>query len=216
MTELYPVYMNLEDKPCLVVGGGKVAARKIDGLRDAGARITVVALEADEGVKALAASGDITLHERAFAPADVDGQWLVFCATNREEVNRSVFQASEEAGVAANVADVPALCRFQVPGRFRKGRLQVAVSTRGGSPALSRRLRAEFDAFLSPWAPRLVEWMARLREELKETMPGDVDGRGALLNGLVDNHFESLKAWADEDDYASFRTLVEQKLNPPE
>ena len=91
------------------------------------------------------------------------------------------------------MADFPELCRFQVPGRYKEGPLQVAISTRGGSPALSRRLREKFTDLLSPWAPLLVEWLAGLRSELKKHKPDDADWRGTFLNRLVDSHFETLK-----------------------
>lgn len=212
MSELYPLFFDLEDLPCLVVGGGKVALRKVKGLKRAGARITVVAPNAVPELKEWGRQGKLCLKERPFEEADVEGQWLVFCAVDEEEVSRAVHQSCEKNGVPVNVADVPRLCRFQVPARYVEGRLQLAVSTKGGSPALARRLREEMEGSLSPWAPRLAGWLAELRPRLKGLMPGDAKARGDVLNRLVDSSFESLKDFAARNDRASFDALVEELL----
>lgn len=213
MTDLYPIYLSLEDKPCLVVGGGRVALRKVKGLLEAGATITVVSPQSEPELLDFARDGKITLHERAFETGDVDGMWLVFCATDVDEVNRAVFEAGEAARAFTNVADIPHLCRFHVPGRYKEGALQIAVSTRGGSPALSRKLRQGFGETLSPWAPRLVEWMAQLRPLLKERLPDSASARGAFLNRIVDERFDDLKAWAQKDDKTAFDAFIQQALN---
>lgn len=212
MSELYPLFFDLENLPCLVVGGGKVALRKVEGLKRAGARITVVAPDAIPELKEWSGQGELLFKERSFEDADVKGRWLVFCAVDDEEVSRAVHQACEKSGVPVNVADVPGLCRFQVPSRYVEGRLQLALSTRGGSPALARRLREEMEASLSPWAPRLVEWLAELRPRLKGLMPRDAEARGDFLNRLVDSSFETLKDFAARNDRASFDALVEELL----
>ena len=110
------------------------------------------------------------------------------------------------------MADVPDLCRFQVPSRYKEGRLQLALSTSGGSPALARRLRQELEGVLTPWAPRLVEWLAELRPGLKKLVPGDAKARGDFLNRLVDSHFDKLKELTEENDRASFDALVKELL----
>ncbi|MFH2000598.1 MAG: bifunctional precorrin-2 dehydrogenase/sirohydrochlorin ferrochelatase [Planctomycetota bacterium] len=213
MADLYPIYLSLEDKPCLVVGGGRVAYRKVKGLLEAKAKITLVSPQCEPELLSLAAEGAIALHERPFENDDVKGMWLVFCATDVDKVNRAVFEASEAARVPANVADQPHICRFHVPGRYKEGALQIAVSTRGGSPALSRRLRQGFSDTLSPWAPRLVEWMARLRPLLKARLPGSASVRGAFLNRIVDERFDTLKAWAQQNDRASFDAFIQEALD---
>jgi len=215
MADLYPIYLSLENKPCLVVGGGRVALRKVKGLLEAGAKITVVSPQCEPELLTFAQEKRIELHKRPFEGGDVSGMWLVFCATNVEGVNRAVFQAGEVARVFTNVADQPHLCRFHVPGRYKEGTLQIAVSTRGGSPALSRKLRQEFGDTLSPWAPRLVEWMAQLRPLLKERLPDSTSARGAFLNRIVDERFESLKAWAQQNDKAAFDAFIQQALSDP-
>ena len=117
MVDLYPIFMNLEDKPCLVVGGGQVALRKVEGLLEVGASIMVLSPQALPELQAMAQEGRIRLLERPFHEELVVGHWLVFCATDDEEVNRAVYEACEKSNIPANVVDYPPLCRFQVPGR---------------------------------------------------------------------------------------------------
>lgn len=216
MADLYPIFLDLIGKPCLVVGGGSVAQRKVTGLLEAGAAVTVIAPEITSSLSSLAKSGEIRVLARPFKSGDEKDQWLVFCATDQEEVNRSVHAACEAAGVPVNVADRPGLCRFQVPGRFKEGKLQVAVSTQGGSPALSRKLRKDFSESLHPWAARLVDWLGELRPRLKARIPDDVKKRGDFLNSLVDGHFDTLKAWANNDDKQAFEALITRMLDEAE
>jgi siroheme synthase-like protein len=212
MSDLYPVFFNLEGAPCLVVGGGWVALRKVKTLLEAGAQITVMAPFVLQELKDLGKEQRIRLLERSFEKKILEGQILVFSATDDEEVNRAVYEACEKARIPVNVADQPGLCRFQVPARFKEGLLQVAVSTKGGSPAFSRSLCQELGGFLSPWAPRLVQWLAELREALKKIEPKDSKWRGDFLNQLMDNHLQAIKNFAKENQPSSFNALVEEML----
>ena len=212
MADLYPVFLNLEGKQCLVVGGGNVALRKVQGLLDAGARVTVIAPEVNPGIEALASEGNVMILKRSFQPEIVEGQWLVFGATDDRKVNQAVFDACEQVRVLANVADDPPLCRFHVPSRYTEGMLQVAVSTGGGSPAFCARLSREFGSMLSPWAPRLVEWLDHLRGRLKERIPDDPKRRGVFLKSLMQSHIRTLRTCAKENDRKAFETLVDKEL----
>jgi len=212
MADLYPIYLNLEDKRCLVVGGGKVALRKVTGLLEAGANVTVVSPDAKSEIKELAKKNKITLHQRPFKEDDICDEWLVFCATDDEEVNRNVFNASEKARIPSNVADVPSLCRFQVPSRFKDQQLQIALSTRGGSPALARRLKLELKKILTPWAARLVEWMRDTRRVVMELKPDNPTWRTNFFNQLVDSNLDELKKLAQENKRDSFDELVNKAL----
>lgn len=212
MAELYPVYLDLEGKPCLVVGGGTVATRKVGGLLRAGARVTVVAPEVTREIEGLAGKGALELCRRAFRPGDVEGRWLVFCATGEPAVNRSVFQACEAARIPANVADDPPHCRFHVPARWAGGKLQIAVSTSGGAPALGARIAREEGKRLASWAPRLVAWIEELRAHLKERIPDDGARRGAFIRSFLEAHGDDLEGFAARDDREGFADLVEAAL----
>jgi siroheme synthase-like protein len=176
-----------------------------------------VAPELDPGFEELAEKHEnVTLVHSTFQPEALEGQWLVISATDDEGINREVFEACEEARVPCNVVDNPPLCRFHVPARYRDGRLQVAISTGGGSPALGGRLKREFSILLSPWAPRLLDWMEDLRQKLKALKSHDTEWRGRFLYSLVESHAKKLKHYAAENDRGAFEALVEKELRGAE
>jgi len=160
----YPVNLVLDGRPCLVIGGGRVAVRKVEGLLACGARVKVVAPRLDP---ALVQRAGVTCEQRRWQPQDLDGAWLVIAATDQEEVNRAVYQAGERAGIWVNGADDPANCSFTLPSVVRRGDLQVAVSTGGRSPALASWLRRRFENELGPEYEVLLDLLATERERLK-------------------------------------------------
>ena len=144
----YPLCLEMAGRPCLVVGGGPVAERKVAGLLDAGAWLTVVSPTATEALYAWARADRIRLVEREYAAADLAGHSVVFVATDDGRVNAAVARDARAAGVLINAADDPAHCDFILPAVVRRGDLTVAVSTGGASPALARTVRDEIGAFL--------------------------------------------------------------------
>ena len=157
----YPVTLRLAGRRCLVVGGGVVAARKVDGLRDAGAVVTVVA---PEMCPALEARTDVALARRAYRRGEVAGYWLAIAATNDPGTNRAAFLDGEAAGVWVNGADDPANCSFTLPSVLRRGDLTVAVSTGGRSPALARWVRRRLAEELGPEFEALLDLLADQRQ----------------------------------------------------
>jgi precorrin-2 dehydrogenase/sirohydrochlorin ferrochelatase len=142
----YPVFLDLQDVPVLVVGAGPIAARKVAGLVAAGAAVTVVGSVVSP---ALDRSTVVAVHERPFVASDVDGMRLVITATGLADVDAEVAAVATAAGIWANAADQPADCSFILPAIARNGPLAIAVSTGGASPALARRLREHAAALLS-------------------------------------------------------------------
>ena len=140
----YPLFLDLRGKPVLVVGAGKVALRKVRGLLESDARVTVVAPEGLAEFEKL----PVRWVRRRFRQSDLRGQVLAFAATNDRHVNRTVGQRAKMLGIPANVADAPAECDFIVPARVRRGDLQVAVSTGGRSPRLAAELRRRIERVL--------------------------------------------------------------------
>jgi precorrin-2 dehydrogenase/sirohydrochlorin ferrochelatase len=140
----YPVFLDLRGKPVLVVGAGKVALRKVKGLLEANAVVTVVSPAHLPEFGSL----PIKLRTRRFRRSDVQGQMLVFAATNDRKVNQAVGLVATAAGIAVNVADAPEECVFLVPARIRKDNLQVAISTGGESPRLAKELRQRMEQLL--------------------------------------------------------------------
>lgn len=143
----YPVFLDLTGMEVLVVGAGKVALRKVRGLVEAGARVTVVSPVAEPEFGALAASG-VDWKARCFDWEDVQDQVLVYAATDDRAVNRAVAEAAREKGIWVNVADALEECSFLVPARIRKGDLQVAVSTSGRDPRIAVTLRQQIEGLL--------------------------------------------------------------------
>jgi precorrin-2 dehydrogenase / sirohydrochlorin ferrochelatase len=164
MSSLFPMFMKLEGKRCLVVGAGKIGEPKIAGLLDTGAHIRVVALQASDAVRKWAEEGKITLELRAFTNADLDGIFLAVVATASRERNASIYNEAQRRGVLCNVVDDPAYCDFYYPAVVRRGDLQIAISTNGQSPSLSQKLRQQLER---QFGPGYAEWLAQLGETRK-------------------------------------------------
>jgi uroporphyrin-III C-methyltransferase/precorrin-2 dehydrogenase/sirohydrochlorin ferrochelatase len=154
---MYPVSLEVKNRRVLVVGGGGVALRKVQGLIEEGARVTVIAPEVVEPLAEMADRGELVLEKRQY-DGDADRSWaLVFAATDDREINAWVFRDAEEAGVWCNVADDPELCSFHLPARVRRGPLQIAIGSAGEAPFVVRRLRQLLERkFGSEWG----EWMS--------------------------------------------------------
>jgi precorrin-2 dehydrogenase/sirohydrochlorin ferrochelatase len=141
----YPLFALIEDRSCLVVGGGPVGERKVRDLLTAGARVTLVSRELTPGLGQLAVQGRLRYVPGDFRPAHLEGMILVIGATDDQEVNALVSAAAQARGLLVNIVDQPELCTFIVPAQVRRGPLTLAVSTGGASPALARRLREELE-----------------------------------------------------------------------
>jgi precorrin-2 dehydrogenase/sirohydrochlorin ferrochelatase len=180
----YPVNLVLDGRRCLVVGGGKVALRKVEGLLACGGRVTVVAPRVDDALRSL----PVTVEQRPWRPADLDGMWLVIAATDDPAVNRAVYDAGQRAGVWVNGADDPANCSFTLPSVVRRGDLQVTVSTGGRSPALATWLRRRLEGEIGPEYAVLLDLLATERDGLKAAgvSTEGLDWRSALDSDMLD------------------------------
>jgi precorrin-2 dehydrogenase/sirohydrochlorin ferrochelatase len=180
----YPVNLVLDGRRCLVVGGGKVALRKVEGLLACGGRVTVVAPRVDDALRSL----PVTVEQRPWRPADLDGMWLVIAATDDPAVNRAVYDAGQRAGVWVNGADDPANCSFTLPSVVRRGDLQVTVSTGGRSPALATWLRRRLEGEIGPEYAVLLDLLAAERDGLKAAgvSTEGLDWRSALDSDMLD------------------------------
>jgi precorrin-2 dehydrogenase / sirohydrochlorin ferrochelatase len=164
---MYPIFLKIEHKPCLVIGGGKVATRKVRDLVDESAKVTVVALQVSDEIRNLAEKKTISLKNRAFSPGETKGFFLVIAATNDHELNRFI---SEEAGTAIlfNSVDEPDLCNFYAGAVIKRGALRVAVSTSGAFPPITKKIKADLDASLSASYGPLLEKLGEFRRSLKK------------------------------------------------
>ena len=173
---------------CVVVGAGRIAARKIEALLDAGADVHVIAPEIGEAVRAWSDAGRLTVRERAFVPADLDGAWLATVATPDPEVNRAVFEAGEARRIWVNAADDPAHCSFTLVSVVRQGDLVVTIGTGGRSPALAAYLKRHVGEEMGPEYGTLLDLLSEAREELRATgrSSEDADWQRALDSGMLD------------------------------
>ena len=183
-----PVNLLVRGRRVVVVGGGRVAARKIEPLLDLGAEVVVVAPQIVDEIRGWAGAGRCELVERAFRPDDVGGAWLVFSATDEPGVNAAVFAAGETAGIWVNGADDPANCSFTMMSVVRRADVVVAFGTGGRSPALSAHLRRLLTEELGPEYEVLLELLAEAREGLRASgrSTEDVDWQRAFDSGIVD------------------------------
>jgi precorrin-2 dehydrogenase/sirohydrochlorin ferrochelatase len=180
----YPVNLVLDGRRCLVVGGGKIALRKVEGLLACGGRVTVVAPRVEADLRAL----DATIEERPWRPDDLDGMWLAIAATDDPAVNGAVFAEGQRRGIWVNGADDPANCSFTLPSVVRRGDLQVTVSTGGRSPALATWLRRRLEGEIGPEYAVLLDLLATERDGLKAAgvSTEGLDWRSALDSDMLD------------------------------
>jgi uroporphyrin-III C-methyltransferase/precorrin-2 dehydrogenase/sirohydrochlorin ferrochelatase len=192
--ELFPLFLKLAGRQCLVVGGGTVAEGKIQSLARCGASVHVVAPEATPGIRHAAGSGEIVWDARPFLPSDLDGVFLVVGSTNSTELHEEIFRLCQEAGILCNMVDEPDRCDFYYPAVVRRGPLQVAISTTGHSPLLAQRLRHELEEQIAPEYGPWVEEIGRKRRELFRANISPENRRSILKDLSSERSFAEFKA----------------------
>jgi siroheme synthase-like protein len=163
----YQIALLLENRPCLVVGAGRIAERKIGALLESGGKVRVVARQATPEITELAASGQIILHLKEYAPADLDDTFVVIVATADGELNGCISAECHRRGILVNVVDQPALCSFYVPAVIERGPISIAISSSGASPALAKHLRVLLEETVGEEYGLLSALMQELRGEVK-------------------------------------------------
>lgn len=188
MNRLYPIFLKLNGRQCLVVGGGDVAKRKILSLMESGALVRSISLKFDTTLVELSKENErLTLVEKQFEESDLKGASLVIAATNNESVNKDIFNKASLLGLLINVVDRPELCNFYVPSSFTRGDLKIAVSTDGKCPALAKKIREDLERQYGGSYALLLECLAKVREELMKKYPSDQKKRSGILNKIVDS-----------------------------
>jgi uroporphyrin-III C-methyltransferase/precorrin-2 dehydrogenase/sirohydrochlorin ferrochelatase len=206
--DFFPIFLDLENRDCLVVGGGKVAARKVALLLRAGASVQVIAPQLCAGLARLAGDKRIVHRAREFADADIEGRVLVIAATDRQDVNRRVSELAKRANIPVNVVDQPELCSFIVPSVIDRSPVQVAVSTGGSSPVLARLLRARLESYVPAAYGRLARLVESFRDPVKQRFSSMEQRRQFWENALQGEVAELL--FAGRDDTA--RQQLERQL----
>ena len=172
MTSLFPMFMKLNDRSCLVVGAGNIGEQKIAGLLETGARIRVIAIEATATVREWAREGKIELELRPYRSSDLEDVFLTVVATSSRTLNERIYGEAQARRLLCNVVDVPDLCDFFYPSIVRRGDLQIAVSTAGQSPSLAQKIRQQLE---KQFGPAYAAWVAQLGETRKLILASDLD-----------------------------------------
>ena len=196
----YPVFIEMEGRRCLVIGGGRVAEGKVQGLLNAGAVVTVVAPDLTVALRELLDAGSISYEAREYVDGDLESYAICMAATDDGAVNGAVAAEGKRRRIWVNAADDPANCDFILPAVIRQGQVVVAASTGGASPALARRLREELTDFLSEDYASLADLLNEVRSDLRrrgisvdaETWNAAIDGRLRAL--LVQRQPEATRA----------------------
>jgi len=169
--DLFPIFLKIAAHPCIVIGAGHLAESKIESLRAAHARVTVIAPQGTKRIAELAAEGEIEWHRREYASGDLTGNFLVIAATNVPAVNRAVHHEATGKNILCNAVDDPPFCDFYFPSVVRRGDLQIAISTAGASPALAQKIRKDINAQLPLDAGDWLTDLGNLRREVVAAEP---------------------------------------------
>lgn len=197
MNTYYPVYIQLREQPCVVIGGGKIAEGKVEGLLAAQANVTVISPDLTPRLRELVSEREITYIPRTYQPGDLTGAFMVICATDQHEINHQVWQEAAANRQLVNVVDDTPRCNFIAPSILRQGDLTIAISTSGKAPALAVRLKERLQRELGPEYERFLELAGELREPLARHIP-DFETRKALWYELVDSDILDVLAQGDE------------------
>lgn len=208
--KLLPVFLNVKDQPCLVVGGGEVAARKVALLRRANARVTVIAPSLCASLVELAQSREVEHKAAEFTPTDAAGFLLVVAATDDLTVNRQVSEAAHTRGVPVNVVDQPALCSFVMPSIVDRSPVVVAVSSSGTSPVLARLLRARLETLIPASYGRLATLVGKFRAQVKTKFKTTSERRRFWERILQGPIAEMLLAGQEKAAHAALQNAVQQ------
>ena len=209
----YPVNLNIQNRNCLVVGGGGVGTRKVITLLDCGARVTVVSPDPTSRLKKLAAQGVIDLKERSYRSDDVNQVFLVIGATDDENLNRQISKDAERVNILCNIADRPEVCNFILPAVVRRGDLAITISTSGKSPALAKRLRLDLETQFGQEYADFLRLMGAIRDKLLRQAHAP-EAHKDLFNQLIDRDLIGLiKAGNSEDINALLHEVLGEGFN---
>ena len=191
---LFPMFVKLEGRSCLVVGAGAIGEPKIGSLLISGASVRVIAPQVSPAVAEWARAGAIVWEAREFKATDLDGVFSVIAATSSREVNGAIFHEAQQRNILCNVVDDPEYCDFYYPAVVRRGDLQLAISTNGHSPALAQRIRRELEIQFGPEYGEWLEELGKIRQQLFASGMNP-DERRRLLHELASREaFERMQS----------------------
>jgi precorrin-2 dehydrogenase/sirohydrochlorin ferrochelatase len=165
----YPVHLDIQNRNCLVVGGGSVGTRKVITLLDCGANVTVISPVVSHQLRDFSISGSIKLRERPYQSGDLDGMFLVIGATDDEELNRKISDDADRLNTLCNIADRPEVCNFILPSIVQRDDLVITISTSGRSPAMAKKLRKTLESQFGEEYGLFLKLMGAIRKKLLST-----------------------------------------------
>jgi precorrin-2 dehydrogenase / sirohydrochlorin ferrochelatase len=192
----YPIMLNVTNQRVVVIGGGKVAERKIHGLLEAKAKITVVAPKITTGIQQLAATGKLIWRQKTFSPDDLEEAWVVIAATNNRDVNEAVAKAAKPDQLI-NIVDDPERSNFHVPAIVRRGKLTIAVSTGGASPTLAQQISRQLEELYDDDYGRYIDFLYECRQWILRNVH-DEQKRKKLFKAIADESFRKRGDWEEE------------------
>ena len=185
-----PIFLDIEDRNVVIIGGGNVCARKAETMMNYGARVTVIAPEFTPEIETWAGQGSLEIRRKTYEENDLDGANIVIASTDDEAVNTKIAEDCRRRRIPVNVVDVTHLCEFIVPAIIEKGSVQIAVSTGGKSPALARTLKEDLQRAIGPEYDEVNQALGSLRDAAKKTLPTDADRKrffdGIIAEGVLD------------------------------
>lgn len=206
----YPIYIDIEERDVVIIGGGTVCARKAETMMKYGARVTVVSPEFTEEIEQWEREGKLVLKRKHYQDADLQGANIVIASTDNQHVNEQIAADCRRRKIPVNVVDVTPLCEFIVPAIIEKGSIQIAVSTGGKSPAVARTLKEDLQRSIGPEYAEANDVLGTLREGAKATLPTDVD-RKRFFDGILDRGIlEMLRGGRRREAYEAIRAACEE------
>ncbi len=208
----YPICLDLKAKTCVVVGGGRVAERKVLGLLSCSAQVSVISPELTEELKRQHVEGNLQWIEREYRQGDLAQAFLVIAATDDEETQKQVYDEAVSNNLLLNVADVPQRCNFILPASVKRGDLTISISTAGKSPALARKLRQKLEKRFGPEYRTLVNILGAVRPEILASGLSQAENERLFKELLHDD----MAGWIKSKDLASiekhFRVVLEGRV----
>jgi precorrin-2 dehydrogenase/sirohydrochlorin ferrochelatase len=180
----YPIYLDIENRNVVIIGGGNVCARKAETMMKYGARVTIVSPELTDEIEGWAREGCLALKRKTYDASDLDGANIVIASTDDQTVNEQIAADCRARRIPVNVVDVTPLCEFIVPAIIEKGSIQIAVSTGGKSPAVARTLKEDLQRMIGPEYAEVNDVLGTLRDGAKRVLPTDVD-RKRFFDGII-------------------------------
>jgi precorrin-2 dehydrogenase / sirohydrochlorin ferrochelatase len=181
---LYPLFLKLEGKKILIVGGGQIAEEKLFGVLRSATDVTIVAPQVSEKIRSWVEQGLLKHIAGEYHPGMVRDYFLVIAGTDSEAVNHAVYEEAREAGILCNAVDDPQYCDFYAPAVVSRGEFQIAISTGGNSPALAQKVRKELEQKYGPEYESWTGWLGRVRSGLLKVLPRS-ERRKELLHLLA-------------------------------